>query len=462
MKKVSVIVSAAFVLVASIQSSAIAVTFGGEVIDASVSKPWVVSIWHGETSDSDLDFTCSGSLIAPDVVLTAAHCVLANGFFQVQTHADTLRQSTYKFHEVDSTWKSPRYSAKRLINDFGLLKLTEPILDITPVPFAKSSQLKNSDALRSFRLFGWGVNQDGDSANYLGTASLSNQASAASKIFKTSFNSKTMIAAGKYLSTERVYAGACNGDSGGPLVGMISGVETVVGVTSFGRTGCNYRAPSIFTKVAYFAKDIAAGMAAVRKGSVVANRAAPTYLVAPTITGGVGEGQLNCNTGQWSNNTTKVSFKWISPYNVSGIENQQLQISSFVIDRTFTCRVTASTSFTSVYMDITRVIPAPPSSYSYLNIKNLPYIGKTTVGTVLSCGPLTWTSSGVSESVNWYAGNSLFYSSSGSSLIASGSQLIITPEVIASFTGKNYIQCVVSGTNEGGSNAYDTGWSISF
>lgn len=462
MRKLLASFISAAVLAAFSIAPATAVTFGGEIIDASVSKPWVVSIWHAETSDADYKQICTGSLIAQDVVLTAAHCVLSTGFFQVQTNADTLNQSTYKFHEVDASWKSPRYSAKRLINDFGLLKLTEPILDITPIPYAKSSQLKKSDALRSFKLFGWGVNQDGEEATYLGTANLSYQASSAAKIFKSYFNPKTMIAAGKYNATERVYAGACNGDSGGPLVGTISGVETVVGITSYGRTGCNYKAPSIFTKVAYFAKDISSGLAAVRRGSVVANRAAPTYSIAPTITGGVGEGVLNCNVGQWSSNTTKLTYEWIAPYTVSGIENQSLRLAPYLIDRTFTCRVSASTAFTSVYFDVSRNIPAPPSSYSYLTIRNVPYLGKTAVGTILSCGPLTWSGSGVSESVTWYAGNTLLYTASGSSQIGSGSQLTITPEVISSFSGKGYVQCVVSGTNEGGSKSYDTGWAISF
>jgi len=47
--------------------------------------------------------------------------------------------------------------------------------------------------------------------------------------------------------------GACNGDSGGPLVCELSqGVYELVGVTSWGRTGCATDFPSVYTRVSAY------------------------------------------------------------------------------------------------------------------------------------------------------------------------------------------------------------------
>lgn len=451
-KTLAALISAAFIAGMSI-APASAVTFGGEIIDASVSKPWVVSIWYAKTTDADSVPICTGSLIAPDVVLTAAHCVLSTGYFYVQTHADTLVKSTYKFHEVNSSWKSPRYSAKRLINDFGLLKLTEPIEDITPIPFAKSTQLKNSDALRSFKLYGWGVNQDGDEANFLGTAILSNQTSAAAKLFKSDFNSKTMIAAGKYISKERVYAGACNGDSGGPLVGVISGVETVVGVTSFGKTGCNFKAPSIFTKVAYFSKDITAGLAAVRKGSVVSNRAAPIPSTAPGITGvGAVGSTLTCDKGIWSANTTKVSLRWTSPASIVGLTDPQVLVKQEHAGQTFTCEVTGISTGGTKTVRQSVPIPIRPTSRSTLTISGVYAIyPPVKIGDSISCSGMAW-GEGVTETITWYSSSTNQFSLSNP-IVGSGKTLTVDLALGEAIAGR-YLQCLSTGTSAGGSSSY--------
>lgn len=45
---------------------------------------------------------------------------------------------------------------------------------------------------------------------------------------------------------------ACNGDSGGPLVFYVGVVPYIIGITSWGRSGCPTNSPSIFTNAFYY------------------------------------------------------------------------------------------------------------------------------------------------------------------------------------------------------------------
>ena len=57
------------------------------------------------------------------------------------------------------------------------------------------------------------------------------------------------IAAGHMFQNENVFGGACNGDSGGPLVHWAGKQPYLVGITSFGVSGCRVKAPTVFTRV---------------------------------------------------------------------------------------------------------------------------------------------------------------------------------------------------------------------
>ena len=248
------------------------ITYGEEVTNARFTHPWVASVWEKDDSDGLYYQVCSGSLISSDVVLTAAHCVLdARVDYAVQVKADTLMLDG-ELIEAKAVWSSPRYDDKAIQNDVGLILLSEPVLDVVPARMATRSQSRIVDSLTRFTLYGWGRDQNNTSAEFLRMTQVKKQTAAALRAFSAKqFNEKTTIAAGRLLVSERVYSGACKGDSGGPLVARIRGVDTIVGITSYGAESCRAKVPSVFSKVSYYERDIREGERVLRARAALTN-----------------------------------------------------------------------------------------------------------------------------------------------------------------------------------------------
>ena len=244
-----------------------AVTYPFEIESAGTLYPYVASLWYSDDGGDSWYRFCSGTLIKSDVVMTAAHCsrdISGKGYdIAAQVGSDDFGPNTDSpgWVSVSQLWWNPRYSTKSLANDLGLMLLDSPVDSsfAKPLSLPTSSQIAATKSITKFTILGWGIDQNGDSPGVLQGANILDQAAVAKKIWKTSFNPLTMIAAGAYNKKEKVYSGGCSGDSGGPLVATLKNAKVLMGVTSWGSSNCNSARPTIFTRVSYYLNDIKAG-----------------------------------------------------------------------------------------------------------------------------------------------------------------------------------------------------------
>ncbi len=161
---------------------------------------------------------CTGTLIAPNVVLTAAHCVAALPAADLQVlFGSDVASGTGTLIAVDRTIVHPDYAAPA--NDIGVVVLAQPAPAIPPVA-VRTSELSAADVGTPVRIVGFGADELGAvDIKRTGTASI------------TTVNARDfVIGAAPAMS--------CEGDSGGPVFITRNAIEELAGITSFGDAQC--------------------------------------------------------------------------------------------------------------------------------------------------------------------------------------------------------------------------------
>lgn len=203
--------------------------------------PWVVQVATDEGT------SCTGSLITPSVVLTAAHCVVGDAPTSVVVgrqrsggtggHAVRVVRTTY-----DERFVQAQRDESGLVGDIGLLGLARPVRHVAPVALPGRESIPLLYPGRRAVIAGWGVTNPGTLGDDSGGTSLHSAALPVRssawclKALEATDGSSRGVACAGLLKRGPT---GCYGDSGGPFFAVTPAGPVQLGVTSsITRAGC--------------------------------------------------------------------------------------------------------------------------------------------------------------------------------------------------------------------------------
>jgi len=192
---------------------------------------------------------CTGEVVSPHVVLTAAHCVspksVGNATFLIYTGNSLVFDGTVPTTntlatmegEGNPSWPSSDTSTDSDPGDIGVVILAEPT-GIPPLPYNRFA-LPDRLIEQQVRIVGYGLTDGNDTA---GTTA------------GTKHSAQTYL---NYIRPDGIELwdnehGTCEGDSGGPAFMMLNGKERIAGVTAIGYKGCPVKLAATDTRVDSF------------------------------------------------------------------------------------------------------------------------------------------------------------------------------------------------------------------
>lgn len=226
------------------------------VIGGAIAEPGTFP-WMAFVLNQAVGFSCSGTVISPNIVLTAGHCAvnLETGVvnraagYRVVTGALNWAQPERQVSRVSRVLVYPHFKIAGSLSGWGdaaLLVLSTP----TKAPAITLATAADSQSLRlgtPAMIAGWGN-------TYYNQFEPTEQLMWANTVVEgrrcdrlPDFRFKAGICT---VDPPSYAAGACNGDSGGPLLaaGAVGQGQIEIGITHGGYGHCLTRAPDLFTR----------------------------------------------------------------------------------------------------------------------------------------------------------------------------------------------------------------------
>jgi hypothetical protein len=244
---VALVITVAFILGTLGGNAAYAIKYGQPDEDAHPYVGWIV-LWDGV---SEYVYLCSGSLIAPDVVLCAGHCTDIEGIVEVWVSFDATATwdppnapplgddaSSNGWIPAASWQHHPSYSiggvrglTDWITNDVGIIMLEESVSLPQYATLPLAGLVDTLPMGQNVDLVGYGVQYHQRGGGYID--------------FATRYNATAqLLTSDPVLSDEFMRLTAnpgkgkgstCFGDSGSPI--LLAGTNTVLGVCSWGTNG---------------------------------------------------------------------------------------------------------------------------------------------------------------------------------------------------------------------------------
>jgi Trypsin len=284
------------VLVAAAPAGAVV---GGQPVDPA-TVPWFVSVGG-----------CGGTLVAPDRVLTAGHCVMhqslskTNGLSAVVVGGVAREATGFAMHPA---WR--RTNGQNVLDDVAIVRLAAPVSDVAPVSLGGTP---------------------GNEARILGTGRSTAPGSRASesvafggglrdavlrpitdRVCARAFRHRPGNGGERFDATRMLCAidvdglaplsSGCNGDSGGPLYAGTPQAPLLLGVVSWGGSRCGAdHLPSVFADVARYR-----GFVTDPSPAWAPATASPARITGSRRVGG----KLTCTATGFTSPPTRIAVLW--------------------------------------------------------------------------------------------------------------------------------------------------------
>jgi elastase-1 len=237
---------------------------------------------------------CSGTVLAPNLVLTAGHCAEdmqtgvvneASGYRVVTGNVDWAAPETERrVSGVTRVIACPCFDRHTLVGDVALLQLstptTAPAVTLASIPHGSTGAL----------MAGWGetyANQ-GSPVERLQWARTVVQGSEWCEREASLFSPASNVCT---IDSPAHQTGVCNGDSGGPLLEAepsAAGGMVQIGIASHGSNECATTSPSVFTRVDAISAWVRGWAQALASAPPISASIPANLIAAPSLPGVAG------------------------------------------------------------------------------------------------------------------------------------------------------------------------------